>query len=235
MEQHNSSAVITISGLPGSGKTTLGRCLDSYSPAEIDPSFSEHYKEVHVIPMRWLLAQHEYRGSNTIAELQTFHQAIRNQGRAEEIFDSLREVKESIIIIDAIRNIDDMQYLQKEFGAFAIGLKVPLAIAKNRFMNDQDDDKHRHSFVQFGQMINDDSLTDEQRIIRSRNMAWDQAIREVGSDPEHYDCVENADAIIEADVSFGQVVTSALGHIRYHIKNQLGALIHHTSSVSESK
>lgn len=221
MEQIETNIFVTISGLPGSGKTALGQCLDNMSPGEIDPSFDEHYLNVHTIPMRWLLAQQGYQGSNTIAELQAFHQSLRDQNRAHEVFDSLHQIKDGIVIIDSIRNIDDLHFMQQEFGALAIGLSVPLETAHKRFMDDQDDDKHRHSFILFGDEITDESLDVRQRVAHARNLAWEHAIAEVGNNPEKYDCIEQADVVIDASVSFGQVAVNAKRHIKSFIKKRL--------------
>lgn len=221
MEQGESNIFVTISGLPGSGKTALGQCLDNMSPGEIDPSFNEHFLNIHTIPMRWLLAQQGYEGSNTIAELQAFHQNLRDQGQASEVFDSLRQIKDGIVIVDSVRNIDDLRFMQQEFGALAIGLSVPLHVAKDRFMKDQNDDKHKHSFIVFGGDIDDESLDAKERIVQARNLAWEHAIAEVGEDPENYDCVEQADVIIDASVSFGQVAVTAKGHIREFILSKI--------------
>ena len=221
MERSETNIFVTISGLPGSGKTALGQCLDNMSPGEIDPSFNEHFLNIHTIPMRWLLGQQGYDGSNTIAELQAFHKNLRDQGRANKVFDSLRQIKDGIVVIDSIRNIDDLNYMKQEFGALAIGLTVPLDVAKDRFMRDQDDDKHRHSFMIFGGDIDDKSLDAKERIIQARNLAWEHAIAEVGEDPHHYDCIEQAGVVIDARVSFGQVAVAAKGHIRKFIKTKL--------------
>ncbi len=221
MEQGETNIFVTISGLPGSGKTALGQCLDNMSPGEIDPSFNEHFLNIHTIPMRWLLAQQGYQGSNTIAELQAFHQNLREEEKSHHVFDSLRQIKDGIVIVDSIRNIDDLRYMQQKFGALAIGLKVPLSVARDRFMKDQDDDKHKHSFIVFGGDIDDESLDAKERIVQARNLAWEHAITEVGEDPEHYDCIEQADVVIDASVSFGQVAVAAKEQIREFIKSKL--------------
>lgn len=232
MEQANTNVFITISGLPGSGKTALGQCLDNMSPGEIDPSFDEHFLNIHTIPMRWLLAQQGYTGSNTIAELQAFHRDLRDQDRSHEVFDSLHQIQDGIVVIDSIRNYDDLQYMQQAFGALAIGLSVPLSLAKQRFMDDQDDDKHKHSFIVFGGDIEDDSLDAKERIVHARNLAWEHALTEVGKDPEHYDCVEQADVVIDASVSFGQVAVTAKGHIRDFIASKLAERAQRASTIS---
>lgn len=234
MEQSNSNVFVTISGLPGSGKTALGQCLDNMSPGEIDASISEHFLNIHTIPMRWLLAQEGYVGSNTIGELQAFHQNLRDEGRAHDVFESLHKIKDGIVIIDSIRNIDDQRYMQQEFGALAIGLSVPLEVAKQRFMEDQDDDKHRHSFIQFGDDLTDESLDVKQRIVQARNRAWEHAITEAGEDPEHYDCIEQADVIIDASVNFGQVALSARQHIREFILHRLTERLHYSETQSSA-
>lgn len=222
MQEKNSSMFIALTGLPGSGKTTLGRCLDSETPSNIDPGFSEHFTNVRTLPMRWLLAQHGYTGDNTIAGLQTFHQNLRDTNQSERVFDSLHNIHESIVIIDAVRNIKDMKYLKHTFNAFTIGLDIPIHLARERFMNDQDDDKHRHSFELFGQNI-EGNLTTQERKILARERAWDQAIVEAGDNPNEYECVQEADTKIYIDekIGFGQVAVTAKKYIRDFISQRL--------------
>jgi hypothetical protein len=224
MHDTDSSIFISLTGLPGSGKTTLGRCLDSDTPAQIDPNFSEHFTDIRTIPMRWLLAQHGYDGSNTIAGLQSFHQKLRDSDQSERIFDNLLHIKESIVIIDAVRNIDDLRYLKDNFNSLTIGLQAPLYIAKERFMHDQDDDKHRHSVEHFGRDIQGNHTLDERKVL-ARERAWNQAISEAGDDPENYDCVMQADKLIITDehVSFSQVALTAKGYIREFVNERLKA------------
>jgi len=216
----NNNAIYLLTGLPGSGKTTAGRCIDNLSVAEIDPHFSPRFRETHTIRMRWLLQEYGTASSSgnepIIAELRNFHQEQRDKGNSEAIFEPLRAIRDSIVVIDAIRDIDDLYYLQRAFGATAMGLILPEPIAHEQFMHDQDDDKHRLSIKQFEKHI--PKGDDVDRMHAAREMAWEHAISEFGPDPENHRCIQEADVKINASQSFPAVAKDSIDQIRLSIR-----------------
>ena len=172
---------ITLSGLPGSGKTTLAQYLDSIRPGEMDPSFSALYRSVRTIPMRWLLSQHGYKGSSTVEGMQNYHRKEREAGNGPAILDQLQKLENGIFIVDAIRNTEDARYMRKKLGALSIGLIVPIDVAKERFMLDNNDDKHSNNYVreQIRSPYASENTWNEYRVAARKN-TWELALSEYG-------------------------------------------------------
>ena len=213
---------VTLSGIPGSGKTTLAQYLDSLNPGNIDPSFESMYRSVRTIPMRWLLSQHGYKGSNTLLGMQEYHRQEREAGNGPAILDQLQQLDNGIFIIDAVRNSEDARYIRKKLGSISLGLVVPLDIAKTRFMLDRNDDKHSNAYIreQIQNPYAAQSTWDEYKLTAREN-TWNLAISEYGDDPENSAHIHNTDAILDSNVPFSILAANAVRKISELISTRL--------------
>ena len=213
---------ITLSGLPGSGKTTLAQYLDSISPGEMDPSFSALYRSVRTIPMRWLLSQHGYKGSSTVEGMQNYHRREREAGNGPAILDQLQKLENGIFIVDAIRNSDDARYMRKKLGALSIGLIIPIDVAKERFMLDNNDDKHSNNYVreQIRNPYASENTWNDYRIAAREN-TWELALSEYGEDPENSEHLHNSDIQLDAGVSYDSLATHTVQILGEKINSRL--------------
>ncbi|MDQ5886030.1 MAG: hypothetical protein QG628_427 [Patescibacteria group bacterium] len=226
MEPTETNVYVTLSGLPGSGKTMLAHTLDGMKPQDIDESFGDNFDHVRSVPMRSLLIHMGYTGSRTTQELQDFHTELRGSGQAEEVFEPLRHLERSIVIVDAVRNVYDMRYLVQEFGALTMSLVTPLVVAKTHFTHDPNDEKHKQSINRFKIDLAAQDLDHNEVDRLSRDMAWEEALAEMGEDPEHHPCIVEAKAQIEVastEVSFHEVAMMAKTHIRAFILERQAA------------
>lgn len=213
---------ITLSGLPGSGKTTLAQYLDSIRPGEMDPSFSALYRSVRTIPMRWLLSQHGYKGSSTVEGMQNYHQREREAGNGPAILDQLQKLENGIFIVDAIRNTEDARYMSKKLGALSIGLIVPIDVAKERFMLDNNDDKHSNNYVRekIRNPYASENTWNDYRIAAREN-TWELALSEYGEDPENSEHLHNLDIQLDAGVSYDSLATHTVQILGEKISSHL--------------
>jgi len=213
---------VTLSGLPGSGKTTLAQYLDSIRPGEMDPSFSALYRSVRTIPMRWLLSQHGYKGSSTVEGMQNYHRKEREAGNGPAILDQLQKLENGIFIVDAIRNTEDARYMKKKLGALSIGLIVPIDVAKERFMLDNNDDKHSNNYVreQIRNPYASENTWNEYRVAARKN-TWELALSEYGEDPENSEHLYNSDIRLDAGVSYDSLATHTVQILGEKINSRL--------------
>jgi len=221
-ESNKNRFFITLSGLPGSGKTTLAQYLDSLNPGDLDPTFSDRYRSVRTIPMRWLLSQYGYKGSSTVEGMQNYHRREREAGNGPATLDQLQKLENGIFIVDAIRNTEDARYMRKKLGALSMGLIVPIDVAKKRFMLDNNDDKHSNNYVreQIRSPYASENTWNDYKI-EARENTWDLALSEYGEDPENSEHIHRSDILIDSGMSYDSLATNVVHMLGEKINSRL--------------
>lgn len=210
MSTENNSMLVAFTGPPGVGKTTAARHLDSYIISELGEDVESRFREIRAVSMRQLLGWHGYGGESEIGELREYHEALRQQGEAQQVLGRLSLLKEGIFILDSLRNTDDADYFKNNLGGIIIGLVAEEPICKDRFMADKDDEKH------FGALLVEEYPNvvagEAECVKRARQMAWDQEAEEVRTSGIT-GCLDRADVVIETEHSPEVVADEVLQHI----------------------
>ncbi len=215
------SVLIGLTGGPGVGKTATSKFLDSIEATDLDADFS-FFDGIHCIPMRQLLAWHALSQITegtlpieppaTQAEMRAYHEAVRQAGRGAEVFEPLQQIRNRILIVDAIREEGDMQYFRHQLGGYIIAQCCTYQTRKQRFVWDTNDVKHR-----------------ETKPGSPERMAeWQLANREVEDelgDPGATNirvCVINSDTILDSEGTKSEMFATACEVVTELVSREIG-------------
>jgi dephospho-CoA kinase len=165
---------VYLIGPPGVGKTALGGYLSGGPVELVDESLREEgLREIQTIRMRQLLQWHGYNGPTGLREMSEYHAEQRRNGQAEAIFEPLRRLRNSLVIVDALHHEADIDYCRGN--GFIIALHADRNIRHERFMNDNNDEKHRRVLIDLERVGPLDQDQQASFIKRARERAWDLA------------------------------------------------------------
>ncbi len=138
---------VALTGGPGSGKTALGRMLHA-PPLEEYPRLQEKYRKIQTHPMRSILrfAGLELSpGEDIQRTMREFHYLARLRGQDRKIMEQLHQLQsaEGIHVIDSVRHQSDALFIVQELGGIVLGLECDTVTREQRFMLDDDDEKHQ--------------------------------------------------------------------------------------------
>jgi hypothetical protein len=206
---------VYLTGLPGVGKTTLARGLESLEPTSA--MLSSGISDSKAINMRQLLKWHGYGGQDSLRDLQTYHAAQRQANKAEQILGALEILGPGVWTVDSIRHPQDLAIVGQNPNLYGLvlGLQAPDAQSREQFLADSHDEKHFHVLDDMASQGHD---PDDPSIVASaRQRTWELAMREAEGIQR---CLKAADYIIDASRKPDAVLAEATELITEYAEGQ---------------
>ncbi len=207
MAEYTESTLVALMGLPGVGKTSLARGLDSLLLDDIDITDSE----IHAVPMRQLLSWYGYNGPPSLTGMQEYHAGLREVGEDQQVLDQLRRLNGGIIIVDALRHLRDVEYFTQQLGGSVLYMEADEAVCKERYIADTFDEKHH-------EVVGPDALESSVSVDAAalRLQSWEQARSEVsvGYELVAWQGMRRAHASIDASGNAQQTLELAVPRLQ---------------------
>ena len=162
------SLLIGLIGLPGTRKGPISRAMASFLPYELAPPNAPQelieqlaspdinpYQAIQRVRMRYLLREQYSRDLvkkppivypkevnwNDRHDLRDYHAWLRRHDKAEQVFQGLDDLHDSIALVDSVRHLDDAHRILKH-GGVLLGYVCSEADRSNNFVNGPKDIEH---------------------------------------------------------------------------------------------